>query len=92
MKPEERQQWILNWLRERPLMSVDVLNADFVYAYAEHTGTKTVPQFFGAPKCQHLGRDLSALRDGGLLRRSTVGLPSGDAAMGFPKWVYCYRI
>lgn len=91
MKPEDRQQWILNWMRQRPTERVDVLNADFVDAYAAHTKAKTLPQFFGAAKCSQLGRDLSALKDSGHLQRTAIGLPSGDASMGFPKWIYCYR-
>ena len=92
MKPEDRQNWILNRMREHPMESVDVLNSGFVNAYADFTGAKTILQFFGAHKCPQLGRDLAALMDRGLLRRAAIGLPPGDASMGFPKWVYSYRL
>lgn len=92
MKPAEREQWILNWMRQRPREHVDVLNAEFVDAFIEATGCKFVPQFFGAAKCPQLGRDLGRLHARGLLRRTACGLPSGDASMGFPRWVWSYRL
>lgn len=92
MQPRDRQQWILNQMRQRPLVAVDVLNSDFVVEYAEFTGAATLPQFFGAPKCPQLGRDLGNLHHQTLLTRTPIGLPAGDSSMGFPKWVYSYRL
>lgn len=92
MTPTERQQWILNKMREHPGSPIDILDAEFVVAYCEATGAKATPMFVGAPKCPQLGRDLGELYKRELLRREPVGLPSGDSSMGFPKWVYSYQL
>ncbi|ATI15693.1 hypothetical protein [Bordetella phage vB_BbrM_PHB04] len=92
MTPRQRRDWILAHMRERPRESFDVLNSDFVYAYAEATDAPVALQMFGAPKCQQLGRDLGELHKRGHLKRNATGLPAGDSSMGFPKWVYCYRL
>ncbi len=92
MRPAEREQWILNWMRQRPSESVDVLNAEFVSEFIDATGCKSTVPLFGAEKCPQLGRDLGRLHSKGLLRRMPVGLQPGDASMGFPKWVWSYRL
>lgn len=92
MTPNDRYRWILNYMQRGHGRSVDVLYSDFVCDYIEATGAKSVLQIFGAPKCPQLGRDLGAMYQAGILDRYATGLPSGDAAMGFPKWVYTYRI
>lgn len=92
MKPQERYEWIEKWMRRGTGKTVDVLYSDFVDDYAEATGEKVVYMPFCANKCRQLGRDLSAMEKSGILSRSVTGLPSGDAAMGFPKWVFVYRI
>lgn len=92
MKPAERQQWILAWLQQRPREDVDVLNAEFVAEYVKATGSKARAQFFGAMKCPQLGRDLGQLHAQERLSRAACGLPAGDASMGFPKWVWRYRL
>lgn len=94
MKPLERQQWIEAWMSEgipgRGI--VNVLDSDFVCAYADATSAPVEFQHIGAPKCKQLGRDLSAMFDAGKLTRDATGLAAGDAAMGFPKWVYTYEL
>lgn len=92
MSPTDRQKWILSYMQRGHGRTVDVLYSDFVCDYMEATGTKGVAQFFGAPKCPQLGRDLGAMYSAGILDRDATGLPAGDAAMGFPKWVYTYRV
>lgn len=92
MTPSQRRDWILAYMRERPREALDVLNSDFVYAYAEATDAPTALQMLGAPKCPQLGRDLGELHKRGYLKRHATGLPAGDSGMGFPKWVYCYRL
>lgn len=73
--------------------NVDVLDSDFVCAYADATGAVAYMQHVGAPRCKQLGRDLSAMFAVGRLQRSPTGLPTGDASMGFPKkWVYSYSL
>lgn len=94
MKAKEREQWILDWMDSNCLVgeSVDVLYSRFVWDYVEATNaTHSIPMF-GAPKCKQLGKDLSNLHRNGLLKRTTTGLSPGDASMGFPKWVYSYRL
>lgn len=94
MTPTERQQWIVEWMnagvpgRE----SVDVLDSDFVCAYADATKAVVILMHVGAPKCKQLSRDLGAMFTAGKLARTTTGLPAGDASMGFPKWVYTYGL
>jgi hypothetical protein len=102
MNAAERQSWIVAYLEAkgeeyekmghsvRP--EVNILDADFVEAYAVATGAKCRVQFFGAPKCPMLGRDLGALFAAKRLDRVATGLSPGDASMGFPKWVYSYRL
>lgn len=93
MRPAERQRWIENRLREGgPYAAANVLDAELVFSYVEATGADCDLMPFGAPRCRQLGRDLAALFAAGRLTRSTVGLAAGDAAMGFPKWVYSYRL
>jgi len=71
---------------------VDVLDSDFVCAYADATKAQVTFMHVGAPKCKQLARDLGAMFAAGKLTRSATGLPSGDASMGFPKWVYTYGL
>lgn len=94
MKPIDRQQWIEAWMREGTpeRECVDILNNDFVCAYAEATEAQVTPVRFGAPKCKQLARDLGAMFAAGKLTRSATGMPSGDSSMGFPKWVYSYGL
>lgn len=89
--PSEREAWIYAYLKRRGI-SVDVLYSDFVDDYEEYTGAKTYPQPFGACKCPTLGRDLGRMYRKGILSRFATGLGIGDAAMGFPKWVWSYSI
>jgi hypothetical protein len=100
MRPARRYAWLLAYLdeKQRELSAsglsvaarVDILDRDFVDAYADATGAACKLQMFGAHSCPQLGRDLGALHRAGYLKRTPTGLPAGDAAMGFPKWVYSY--
>jgi hypothetical protein len=90
--PIDRQQWILNYMRKNPSVAVNILDAEFVTSFIEATGERFVPNFFGSAQCKALSRDLGALFKQSMLRRNAFGLPYGDAAMGFPKWVYMYRL
>lgn len=96
MKPAERQQWIIEHMQKRELSvsyryTVDVLNRDFVDEYVDATGAKADCMPYGADKCPTLGRDLAALHKAGKLDRYATGL-QGLAGMGFPRWVYVYRL
>ena len=46
---------------------------------------------YGADKCLQLGRDLSFLARRGVLVRHRASV-TGVAGMGFPKWVWSYRL
>lgn len=92
MKPDARHRWIAGYLKAASYdLSVDILNSDFAYAYVEATGARVAHQPYGAPKCPQLGRDLLAMKKAGELKRSRIGI-QGMAGMGFPTWVWSYRL
>lgn len=72
--------------------NVDVLDSDFVCAYADATKAHATVGMVGAPRCKQLGKDLSAMFAAQRLTRCAAGLQAGDASMGFPKWVYTYSL
>ncbi|SEA29288.1 hypothetical protein [Marinobacterium iners] len=90
VKPHHRYKWILEWIKKKG--TADILDSDFVYAYAEHFNPKVGIQPFGAPKCPQLSRDLGAMNKLRYLKRIPIGIADGLSYMGFPKWVYSYRI
>lgn len=93
MSPRDRYAWLKAWLSKGGRQSfADILDADLVRAYVAATGVSASETGIGAPRCPQLGRDLSAMFAGGVVRRSRVGLPAGDASMGFPKWVFSYYL
>lgn len=94
MTPAARQQWILEYLKSRSISTpyaVDVCNAYFVDDYLDATNARCAVQPYGAAKCPTLGRDLSLMHARGILTRSRVGL-SDMRWMGFPSWVYSYKV
>lgn len=95
MNATERQAWILEYLYQKNNMfgrvhQTDILDNSFVTDYAEATNSPVAEQFFGAPKCPQLGKDLSYLYNEGKLNRVAVGIGDGLSSQGFPKWVYSY--
>jgi len=93
MRPDDRYRWLALWLAQGGARQfADVLDSDLVCAYADATGAACATGLIGAPRCPQLGRDLSAMYAAGRLLRKPVGLPAGDALMGFPKWVYSYSL
>jgi hypothetical protein len=96
MKPEERYDWIIAYASrpgsENYRVHMDILNSDFVWDYIEATEAPHKIQFFGAPKCAQLGRDLSKMYEKKMLRRYTCGVGNGLSGQGFPKWVYVYKL
>jgi hypothetical protein len=95
MEPEQRYAWIEKWLRDQHPEAVadrvDVLNASFVDAYLDATNAKCAVMPYGAHKCAQLGRDLSAMFKAGRLTRSVASV-TGVAGMGYPTWVYSYKL
>lgn len=96
MKPNDRYEWILNYIQKKnkhfTYYRVDVLDSYFVWEYIEATNAPHSVQFFGAPKCPQLGKDLSHLYKTGKLERSPTGIGDGMSGQGFPKWVYSYKL
>lgn len=92
MKPKERYEWISKYLKENHNESIDILYASFVHKYSEATGAKVSVMPYGADKCPQLGHDLSTMYKLGILKRVRTGLSDGMSCMGFPKWVYTYRL
>jgi hypothetical protein len=69
---------------------VDILDSDFVDAFAIATQCKVKATCFGAFKCDYLGRTLSRMYKDKQLKRGRIGLSGGSWYPGFPKWVYVY--
>ena len=91
MRPAERYDWLEEAIRREPGHTVDILNRDFVDDYIAATGATHMIAPYGANWCPQLSRDLLAMNRAGLVRRHRVGL-QGMAGMGFPRWVWSYRI
>jgi hypothetical protein len=91
-KEEIRFSWIEKYLRESGETSVDIVSADFMWAYIEAHDVKAGIQMVGAPSCPQAGKDLSRMFKLGRLDRYRLGMPHGDACNGFPKWVYSYEL
>lgn len=92
MRPAQRRQMILDYLRENEghLPTVDVLDTDFVDSYTEATGAPHDVMPYGANRCKMLGRDLSEMYKAGLLDREATGIFAGE--WGMPRWVYVYSL
>lgn len=93
---EERRFAILKYLRF-PLengaheISVDVLDAEFVDSFIEATGAPYKVMFYGANRCACLGPLLARMFKEGSLVRGVASI-SGMGGMGFPSWVYSYKL
>lgn len=94
MTPKEREDWLIDRIQREPGKMVDVCNSDFVDDYVEATGATARTVMWGAKKCPQLGRDLSrmATRWGACLKRSRTSLGDMGTGMGFPRWVWAYRV
>lgn len=94
MSPKDRETWLLRRIQEEPGQIVDVCNQQFVDDYVDATGARHRPTMYGAVKCAQLGRDLSrmATRWGPSLKRARTSLGDMGTGMGFPRWVWSYRV
>jgi hypothetical protein len=90
---EARFQWLVQWATTPGNDDhLNILDNKLVCAYIDAHGAEFFPMRFGAPKCPQLGRDLAFMYKTGLIKtRSAIGLSTGDASLGFPKWVYSYQ-
>ena len=91
MKPSQRYSWIELYLTKNNNIEVSVTDADFVDAYVRECQVKHRQRNWGAHSCPSLGRDLANMRQYSMLKRSRSSI-SGMAGMGFPTWVWSYRI
>jgi len=92
LKPRAERWTVLLKLVERE-QRLDVLNRYAVDEYVEATGADFDVMPYGANKCPLMGRDLSAMArsPARLLERHRTGI-EGMAGMGFPRWVWSYRL
>lgn len=90
----DRYDWIMDYLRAMPGKRgpVDILDAEFVDAYAEATGATLQYTPYGANRCRLLGTDLKAMFDARMLKRNLVPLPYDMRGLGFPLFVYHYEL
>lgn len=91
-KQSIRMEWILQYLKERPRESVNTLDKFFVDDYCIENEVLCMVQMFGSPKCPQLAKDLKKLYDTNKLTRFACGTFTGASSMGFPKWVWDYRL
>jgi hypothetical protein len=91
-KLQARYDWIKARIAEEIGGHVDILNSDFVDDYIAKFDAGYRPVNWGAHHCPQLGRDLSAMYNLGMLKRSRIGLTDGAWQPGFPKWVYTYTV
>lgn len=88
---EQRAEFIKDYLRNDGRGGVNILDSDFVDAYAEATGAKLRYVAYGAHKCAMLSRDLQRMKKEKKLIRHREGLWN-MAGMGFPRWVFVYDL
>lgn len=88
--PPAQRRIVLLRLAQRE-HTLDVVNRYAVDDYAAQTGAPVMVMPFGANKCPMMGRDLGAMFKDGLLCRHASGLWN-MAGMGFPRWVWSYRL
>lgn len=76
MRPHERQEWILDYVKDNG--GVDTMNCEFEEAYIRATGASH----------RQIPTDLRQLFDHGRIRRSAVA--SGMPYAGAARWVRSY--
>lgn len=94
MTPKAREDWLIKRIQQEIGACVDVLNNDFVRDYIEAAGANYRETMWGAPKCPQLGKDLSRMATewGARLKRSRTSLGDMGTGLGFPRWVWSYRV
>ena len=86
----DKEQFIIRYLEKEKF--VDVLNQDFMVAFAMKFDCRVFRQTIGAPRVPLAGKTLSAMFKKGLLSRFTCGIDGYAGGVGFPKWVYSYSL
>lgn len=90
MKYADRRKILSNIMQENSSRDWDILDTSFVERYIQETGVSFDPMPYGAPKCRTLGEDLSRMERERRVKRTVTPLPG--LGMGFPKWVYSYKL
>lgn len=85
----EKEKWIINYIKNTNIGSVDMLNEKFVDDYIEKFNPKHQVMPYGANSCFELSKLLSSMYQAGILNREAVGL---SWTPGFPKWIYHYSL
>ena len=86
----DKEKFVIEYLAKEQF--VDILNQDFMTAFAIHFDCRVFRQTIGAPRVPLAGKTLSAMFKKGLLTRFTVGIGNYAGGIGFPKWVYSYSL
>lgn len=86
----EKQKWILKWINDCEISSVDIYNQQFIDDYIKQFKPKYVVQPFGANHVPEVGRLLSSMYKKYYLLRSKIGLKNME--VGYAKWVYSYYV
>lgn len=86
----EKETFVIEYLEKNKF--VDVLDAEFMCAFAERFRCKYRLMSVGAPKVPLASQTLSSMFKAGLLERFVHGMSSFERQGGFPKWVYSYSL
>lgn len=86
----DKETFIIEYLQKNQL--TDVLDQEFVVAFALRFNCKARNMGVGAPRVPLAGKTLSAMFKKGLLTRTVSGLDYYAGGPGFPKWVYTYAL
>lgn len=87
----KKKLWILNYIKNTPTKSIDILSCDFTDKYIKEFNPKTIKyKMWGAHYTPELSMTLKQMKDQNILHRKIMGL--GNLPQGFLKWVYIYSI
>lgn len=91
MKKREKQEWIMDYIRNCKFQHVDIFDSEFVDAYIEACNPqKVIVQPYGAHTVPEIGKYMSELYRMNILNRVPIGL--SQCYSGFPKWCYSYYL
>jgi len=86
----EQEQWIIEWLKERPFEGIDACDEFFHEAFWQRFGGARAQTHFGAQRVYKAQRLLAQMYRAGKLRRFVSSLEGMGA--GWPRWVYVYTL
>ena len=86
-----KEQFILSYIKNSPIQSVDILNQYFTDEYINKFKPKKIKyKLWGSHHIPELTRLLTKMYTKNLLNRQIYGL--SNMTQGFPKWIYVYTI